>query len=73
MKAADRQIGLFEDRTRSMKEEKLQMVVDEIERRYGRNTMAVGGSIGLGKPDLMNQKMRSPSYTTDFDSLPMVR
>ena len=72
VKAADRQIGLFEDRTRSMKEEKLQMVVGEIERRYGRNTMAVGGSIGLGKLDLMNQKMRSPAYTTDFDSLPPV-
>ena len=73
IQASGRQLDLFEDRTRSRKEERLQEVICMIDRRYGRNTMAVGGSIGLGKTDLMNQRMRSPAYVTDFGSLPVVR
>ena len=41
--------------------------------RSEQSDMAVGDSIGLGKLDLMNQKMRSPAYTTDFEALPVVR
>ena len=73
VRAEDRQHGLFEDTLRSWKEERLQRAILSIERRYGRNTMAVGGSVGLGKLDLMNQRMKSPAYTTDFEALPEVR
>ena len=72
VRSEDRQQSLFENTMRSCKEERLQRVVSAIDARYGRNTMAVGMSVGLGKVDLMAQRMRSPAYVTRWKELPRV-
>lgn len=52
----------------------LMKTLDEINLRYGRNTVAPGiAGLNQGRPWSMNRGNRTPSYTTDWKALAVVR
>ncbi len=68
-----KQLSLFTDR-REEEEKKLTHAVREINRKYGRNTVA---SLSAGTPKrkkewLMRREMLSPGYTTRIEDFPVV-
>jgi DNA polymerase V len=46
--------------------------LDQINTRWGRNTLQYASS-GMAKPWRMNQEHKSPSYTTSWNELPLVK
>lgn len=70
---AEKQLSLFEksqqDKTRS---QQLMQVMDRINNRYGRETIQLASS-GIGKKWQMKADYKSPSYTTDWNQLPVVK
>jgi DNA polymerase V len=51
---------------------KLMVAMDAINGRFGRDTLTVG-TVAQRRPWHMTQDRKTPSYTTDWDSLPIVR
>jgi DNA polymerase V len=65
------QLDLFFDRSaeaQSKQSEKLMAVMDEINLRYGRQTLKLG-SEGFKSPWKMKQNFKTPNYTCDWDGL----
>ena len=52
----------------SMQTEKLMAVLDEVNRRYGRQTLKLG-SEGVKSPWKMKQNLKTPNYTCDWNGL----
>jgi len=69
---AQRQSTLFENTKAIERREELNAVMDRINTRYGRCTVAVAGA-GLEKRWTLRSGNRSPPYTTDWKQLPSVR
>lgn len=69
---AQRQAGLFEDAAQIDRRQRLNLALDAVNARYGRDRLRVAGS---GRPDLRSWRARqqwlSPSWTTDWLALPM--
>ncbi|MGE4564326.1 MAG: Y-family DNA polymerase [Victivallaceae bacterium] len=70
--AVDRQLDLFSPAARSDRDERLAAAVDELNRKFGRNTV-IHLAEGLAKPWAMKRDLLSPSYTTRWDQLLAVR
>jgi len=65
------QLSFFD--TANPKHLTLSKVMDEINSKYGRNTIVIASS-GLGKKDWkMSRKLISPKYTTQWDELPEIK
>jgi DNA polymerase V len=65
------QLDLFFDRSAgalSKQSEKLMAVMDEINLRYGRQTLKLG-SEGFKSPWKMKQNFKTPNYTCDWEGL----
>jgi Nucleotidyltransferase/DNA polymerase involved in DNA repair len=63
---SDEEIAIYE------KKERLNTVVSELSLKYGRNSVVPLSMLGADKKTLMKREMKSPSYTTRFDSLPLI-
>lgn len=68
----EKQLSLFDksekDKVRS---QKLMQVMDKINHRYGSQTIQLASS-GISKKWQMKADYKSPSYTTDWNELPVV-
>jgi DNA polymerase V len=72
--AAQAQMSLFagdDDGSEHERETRLMEMMDEINSRWGRNTMSVAAT-GTARDWRMKQAMRSPRYTTQAGELPIV-
>ena len=67
-----RQGNLFLQDYDSTKLEKLMKTIDQINKRYGRNTLCWAGS-GVNKPWSMKRENLSPLYTTCWSEIPIVK
>lgn len=70
----DRQLLLEDDETRQekyRKQDKLEATVEDIHKRYGRDSLTIGATTMKGKKDLMRQQRLSPHYTTRISDLPV--
>jgi len=65
------QATLFNGVASDPKHDALNAVMDKINARYGRSTLALAGA-GLEKPWKLRAENRSPPYTTDWNQLPRV-
>lgn len=65
---AIRQATLFEDPARVERRARLNMALDQVNRRFGRGTLAVAGA-GLEKPWAMKREQLTSAYTTRWDEL----
>lgn len=65
------QATLFNGLVTNPKHDALNTVMDKINTRYGRSTLALAGA-GIAKPWKMRAENRSPPYTTDWLQLPVV-
>ena len=65
----DRQPDFFEDTTSDERHRKIDAVVDELNRKLGRNAIRYG-SMGLDPRWAMRQENRSRKFTTRWDQLP---
>lgn len=68
---AQRQVTLFEDTKAIARSSELNAVMDRINARYGRCTVAAAGA-GLEKRWSLRAENRSPPYTTSWAQLPTV-
>lgn len=70
---SERQRSLFEDTEGRERRQRLNGVLDQVNRRYGRDSLVLAGA---GVPDKRVWKMRrgrlTPAYTTSWDDLPVV-
>ncbi len=65
-------IDLFADLAQFERRSRLMEAMDEINRRYGRNTLGPGISgFGARRPWSMKRGNRTPAYTTDWKDLPI--
>ena len=62
------QTDLFASKTTALKSNKLMMVMDGINQKMGKESIKLA-SEGFKRPWKMKQENKSPSYTTDWDSL----
>jgi DNA polymerase V len=72
--AAEAQMSLFaadDDGSEHERTTRLMEMMDEINRRWGRDTMGIAAT-GTGRDWRMKQAMRSPRYTTQAGELPLV-
>jgi len=69
---ANRQIDLFADTAGEEKENRLSKALDAINAKYGRGTI-FHLSEGVKKPWQMKREMLTPSYTTSWSQIPMVK
>lgn len=69
---AQRQTTLFDDTERCDKRERLSAVIDQVNLRYGKQTLSVAGA-GLEKAWKLKAENRSPGWTTQWAELPVVR
>ena len=70
--AANQPPDLFADRAASDRERRLSETLDQINRRFGRGTLFHLAE-GIGKPWAMRRELLTPSYTTSWDQLPLVK
>ena len=66
-----RQANLFEDKTSSEKSSRLMLVMDSVNREFGRDTLRSAASAASSRW-AMRAEMKSPRYTTRWDELPSV-
>jgi DNA polymerase V len=66
------QTDLFADTRASGRDAKVSMVMDAINARYGRGSLRLAAE-GIDQPWSMKRAMKSPSYTTRWGELPVVR
>jgi len=69
---AQRQVTLFENTEHIAMRERVTAVLDRINGRYGRCTLALAGA-GLDRPWTLKAENRTPPYTTSWMHLPRVR
>lgn len=69
---AQRQATLFENSEVIAKRDRVNAVLDRINGRYGRRTLALAGA-GLERPWTLRAENRTPPYTTSWMHLPSVR
>jgi DNA polymerase V len=72
MPAEHRQASLLNDPTELAKRKRLNGTLDQLNRRYGRATVALGGA-GMEKRWKLRAENLSPPYTTSWGHLPQVR
>ncbi len=70
--AGARRLSLLESPGRSLRSERLMRIMDGINARWGRDTLAFAAS-GTARTWNMKQKRRSPRYTTSWDDIPLVK
>lgn len=70
----DRSITQFDlfSRGQSAESETLMRVIDSINKRYGRGSIFTAAE-GVDRKWVMNQNFKSPSYTTNWNQLPVVK
>ncbi|MCL9683850.1 Y-family DNA polymerase [Legionella maioricensis] len=67
------QLDLFHQANKSLpKTEQVMTILDEINRKYGRNTMKLAAE-GFSKSWAMKSELKSPAYTTQWSDLPLVK
>lgn len=69
---AQRQVTLFEDTSVLQRRDRLNNVLDRINARYGRDTLAIAGA-GIDKAWTMQRSNLTPAYTTDWAAVPRAR
>ena len=68
----NRQVDLFTDTAGDEKYERLSKALDKINAKYGRGTI-FHLSEGIKKPWQMRRDMLTPSYTTSWSQIPVVK
>ena len=63
------QPALFDDPVEQSRSDNLMRVMDRINQKMGKDTMAVAAS-GISQRWAMRRENKSPSYTTEWDELP---
>jgi DNA polymerase V len=67
------QLDMFHQPNKSpQKTEQVMAILDEINHKYGRNTMKLAAE-GFSKSWAMKSELKSPAYTTKWSDLPIVR
>jgi len=69
---ATRQINLFDDVEMLSRRDRLNTALDGVNLRFGRDTLRLAGA-GVSRGWRMQRQRLSPAYTTDWQSLPVVR
>lgn len=68
----DIQATLFDDPVDQAKSDSMMSVMDTINRKMGKGTLAIAAS-GITKQWAMRRERKSPNYTTEWDELPEAR